>query len=149
MKALLDTGPWIALIDRSEAAHNTCVQWFASFSGELFSTEAVLTEVLYLLNFSFKAQQAVLDFVIRGVVTLVPSDIHSLHLARSLMEKYADLPMDFADATLVCLAQESGILDIATLDHKDFSIINLYGADQGSFLTAGYAASSSCILIST
>jgi len=122
MKALLDTGPWIALIDRSEAAHDTCVKWYASFSGELFSTEAVLTEVLYLLNFSLKAQQAALDFVIRGFVTLVPSDIHSLLFARSQMEKYADLPMDFADATLVCLAEESGILNIATLDHKDFSI---------------------------
>ncbi len=127
MKALLDTGPWIALIDKSEAAHVTCVKWFASFSGKLFSTEAVLTEVLYLLNFSLKAQQAALDFVIRGVVTLVPSNIHSLHSVRSLMEKYADLPMDFADATLVCLAQESGILNIVTLDHKDFSIYRTTG----------------------
>ncbi len=127
MKALLDTGPWIALIDRSEAAHDTCVKWFASFSGKLFSTEPVLTEVLYLLNFSLKAQQAALDFVIRGVVTLVPSDIHSLPSVRSLMEKYADLPMDFADATLVCLAQESGILNIVTLDHKDFSIYRTTG----------------------
>ncbi len=121
MKALLDTGPWIALIDKSEAAHDTCVKWFTSFSGKLFSTEPVLTEALYLLNFSLKAQQTALDFVIRGAVTLVPPDIHSLHSVRSLMEKYADLPMDFADATLVCLAQESGILNIVTLDHKDFS----------------------------
>ena len=43
------------------------------------------------------------------------------------MEKYADLPMDFADATLVCLAQESGILNIVTLDHKDFSIYRTIG----------------------
>jgi uncharacterized protein len=127
MKALLDIGPWIALIDRSEAAHATCVKWFASFSGKLFSTEAVLTEALYLLSFSLKAQLAALDFVIRGVVTLVPSNIHSLHSVRSLMEKYADLPMDFADATLVCLAQESGILNIVTLDHKDFSIYRTTG----------------------
>lgn len=127
MKALLDTGPWVALIDRSEVAHSTCVKWFASFSGKLFSTEAVLTEVVYLLNFSLKAQQAAMDFVIRGIVTLVPSDIHSLHFARSQMEKYADLPMDFADATLVCLGEESGILNIVTLDHKDFSIYRTTG----------------------
>ena len=38
------------------------------------------------------------------------------------MEKYSDLPMDFADATLVCLAEESGISNIVTLDHKDFSL---------------------------
>ncbi|MFP4397471.1 MAG: type II toxin-antitoxin system VapC family toxin, partial [Desulfonatronovibrio sp.] len=108
-------------------AHATCVKWFTSFSGKLFSTEAVLTEVLYLLNFSLKAQQSALDFVIRGVVTLVPSDANSLRFARSQMEKYADLPMDFADATLVCLAAESGILNIVTLDHKDFYIYRTAG----------------------
>lgn len=122
MKVLLDTGPWVALIDKSEAAHTTCVNWLAGFSGQLYSTEPVLTEVLYLLNFSLKGQQAALDFVIREVVTLVPSDVLSLQKAKSLMEKYSDLPMDFADATLVCLASDSGILNIATLDQRDFSI---------------------------
>ncbi len=49
MKALLDTGPWVAIIDRSESPHASCEKWFESFSGKLFSTEPVLTEVLYLL----------------------------------------------------------------------------------------------------
>lgn len=127
MKALLDTGPWVALIDRSESAHSCCVKWFESFSGKLYSTEPVLTEVLYLLNFSLQAQRAALEFVLREIVILVPSDVQTLKSALSLMEKYADLPMDFADATLVCLAEESGILNIATLDHKDFSIYRLPG----------------------
>lgn len=122
MKVLLDTGPWVALIDKSEAAHTRCVNWLAGFPGQLYSTEPVLTEVLYLLNFSLKGQQAALDFVIREVVTLVPLDVPSLQKTKSLMEKYADLPMDFADATLVCLASDSGILTIATLDQRDFSI---------------------------
>ncbi len=56
MIAILDTGPWVALIDRSETRHAECVQWLKNFSGSLYSTEAVLTEVLYLLNFSITAQ---------------------------------------------------------------------------------------------
>ncbi|MFP4035295.1 MAG: PIN domain-containing protein [Desulfovermiculus sp.] len=52
MKALLDTGPWVALIDRSESMHTLCMQWFETFTGTLYTTEAVLTEALYLLNFS-------------------------------------------------------------------------------------------------
>ncbi len=123
MKALLDTGPWVALIDRSEAAHSICANWFRSFTGNLYSTEPVLTEVLYLLNFSLKAQQTALDYVLRKIVTLIPSDDQSLRASRLLMEKYRDLPMDYADATLVCLASESGILDVATLDHRDFETI--------------------------
>ncbi len=122
MKALLDTGPWVALIDRSEKWHARCVQWLHSFSGECYSTEPVLTEVLYLLNFSVKAQMAALEFVLRNIVTLAPSTGQSLHAAGTLMQKYADLPMDFADATLVCLANESKVLNIVTLDHRDFSL---------------------------
>ena len=122
MKALLDTGPWVALIDKSEAAHASCLKWFSAFSGALYSTEPVLTEVLYLLCFSLQAQQAALDFVLREVVTLVPSDTRSLRHAKSLMEKYSDLPMDFADATLVCLAAESKITNVVTLDQRDFLI---------------------------
>ncbi len=82
----------------------------------------MLTEVLYLLNFSLNAQQAAMNYVIRGIVTLVPTDIQALESARVLMGKYADLPMDFADATLVTLASESRIVNIVTLDQRDFSV---------------------------
>jgi hypothetical protein len=41
------------------------------------------------------------------------------------MKKYADVPMDYADATLVCLAMDTGIQNIVTLDQKDFSIYRL------------------------
>lgn len=122
MKALLDTGPWVALIDRSESRHAECVQWFKNYSGKLFSTEAVLTEVLYLLNFSVKAQSAALNFVISSAIELVPFSIESLEKTKRLMEKYSDLPMDYADATLVCIATETGILNIVTFDKKDFNI---------------------------
>lgn len=122
MKALLDTGPWVALLDRSETMHSACIEWFKSYTGILYSTEAVLTEVLYLLNFSAQAQSAALDFVLRSAVQLMPSDTESLAVCQVLMKKYADLPMDFADATLVCLAQETGITNIITLDQKDFGI---------------------------
>ena len=122
MKALLDTGPWVALLDRSETKHLDCMKCFKTYTGSLYSTEAVLTEVLYLLNFSIKAQVAALDFVSKAAVELVPSSTESLIVCQNLMKKYADLPMDFADATLVSLAQETGIIDVITLDKKDFSI---------------------------
>lgn len=112
----------MALIDRREKAHVSCANWLYSFSGKLYSTEPVLTEVLFLLNFSLKAQKTALDFVLRGIINLVPADAQSLNAVRKLMIKYSDLPMDFADASLVCLAADSGILDIFTLDRKDFSI---------------------------
>ena len=122
MIAILDTGPWVALIDRSESKHTECVQWLINFSGKLYSTEAVLTEVLYLLNFSLTAQCAALDFVLGSVVEIVPSSIESLKKTKNLMKKYADLPMDFADATIVCLAMETGMQNVVTFDKKDFAV---------------------------
>jgi predicted nucleic acid-binding protein len=125
MNSILDTGPWVALIDRSETSHDICVQWLKQYSGSLYSTEAVLTEVLYLLSFSIKAQEAAISFVINSVVDLVPSSVEGLKKAMELMIKYSDLPMDYADATIVYLAMETGINNIITLDKKDFSIYRI------------------------
>jgi predicted nucleic acid-binding protein len=125
MIAVLDTGPWVALIDRSEARHAECVQWLKNFSGSLYSTEAVLTEVIYLLNFSTKAQCAAIDFVLKAVVEIVPASIESLRKAKNLMKKYADLPIDYADATIVCLATETGMQNVVTFDKRDFTIYRL------------------------
>jgi hypothetical protein len=134
MKAILDTGPWVALIDRSESNHHKCVQWFKGFSGRLYSTEAVLTEVLYLLNFSITAQKAAFDFVLELIVEIIPTDIDSTRQARALMAKYADLPMDYADATLVTLAENAAVSRIVTLDKKDFSIYRLPGGKSFNIL---------------
>ena len=125
INVILDTGPWVALIDRSEARHPACVNWFKGFSGNIYSTEAVLTEVLYLLNFSVIAQSAAMDFVLKSIVEIIPSNMQSLWKTKKLMKKYADLPKDYADATLVCLAADTGIRNIATFDKKDFTIYTL------------------------
>jgi predicted nucleic acid-binding protein len=125
MRAILDTGPWVALIDRSESRHKACVDWFKNFRGSLYSTEAVLTEVLYLLNFSTKAQIAALDFMVMSIVEIVPADKESIKRSKSLIKKYADLPMDYADATIVCLASDAGIRNIVTFDIRDFNIYRL------------------------
>ena len=131
MNAILDTGPWVALIDRSESKHDICVEWFKNYSGKLYSTEAVLTEVLYLLNFSVAAQTAAIDFVLKTVVEIIPSSIDSLKKTKNLIKKYSDLPMDYADATIVCLAMDTGIYDIVTFDQKDF---NIYRAKNKPFV---------------
>lgn len=125
MKAILDTGPWVALIDRSEAMHAQTVDWLRGYEGTLYTTEAVLTEVLYLLNFSIQAQGSALDFVIKPVVEIVPADAESLTTVKRLMRKYMDLPMDYADATIVTLAMDTDITNIVTFDKRDFSVYRL------------------------
>ena len=125
MRVIMDTGPWVALIDRSEGKHNKSVEWFRQFEGDIFSSEAVLTEVLYLLNSSSKAQLAAFDFVLNGAITIIASDLESLRKAKKLMVKYGDIPMDYADATLVCLADDLSIPHVVTFDVRGFGIYRL------------------------
>jgi uncharacterized protein len=124
---LLDTGVFIALLDRSEKNHERCVAFFKGLKVPLFTTEPVLTETLWLLGPSVKAQQACIDFIIRGGAALVPQSKESLQRASALMEKYRDVPMDFADATLVTLAEETDTVEILTLDRRGFGTYRMRG----------------------
>lgn len=124
---LLDTGALVALLDRSEKNHEQCVEFFKTFSGGLLTTEAVLTETLYLLGPSVKPQRVCMDFFLHGGATLVPQSMASLSRAAELIEKYHDVPMDFADATLVVLAEETAIDEVFTLDRRGFSVYRIKG----------------------
>lgn len=124
---LLDTGPFVALLDSSEQSHERCTMFFKDFRGRLFTTEPVLTEVLYLLGPSIKAQKAGIEFILKAGAMLVPQSLESLKRALELMEKYKDVPMDFADATLVALAEEMVITEIFTLDVRGFNTYRIHG----------------------
>jgi uncharacterized protein len=126
-KLILDTGAFVALVDRSEKRHADCVRVLASWSGLILTTEAVLTETLYLVGPTWRAQQACLEFVNRGAFLVIPSSAASLKRVTALMAKYSDVPMDFADATLVVLAEESGTKQIFTLDRRDFLVYRWLG----------------------
>ena len=126
-KILLDTGAFVALLDKSEGKHSQCAEFIKTFSGEIYTTEPVLTETLYLLGPSIKAEKACVDFILQGGVTLVPQSHESLSRAIVLMEKYKDTPMDFADATLVVLAEEADIDEVFTLDMRGFQAYKIHG----------------------
>lgn len=124
---LLDTGAFVALLDRSEQSHARCLEFFETFRGRMITTEPVLTETLYLLNQSVKAQKTCIEFILKGGATLIPQSPESLSRAVILMDKYKDIPMDFADATLVVLAEETGSEEIFTLDKKGFAAYRIHG----------------------
>lgn len=124
---LLDTGPFVALLDQSEDNHERCTNFFRHFTGNILTTEPVLTEAIYLLGPSAEAKRACIEFVLKGGATLVPQSASSLERAATLMKKYDDVPMDFADATIVVLAEETGIDEILTLDFRGFNTYRILG----------------------
>ena len=123
---LLDTGALVSLLDRSQAHHQKCRRAFADWSGLVVSTEAVLTEATHLLAGVRGGRAACVDFFLSGGALLVPSSTASLQRVRKLLDKYADLPMDFADATLVALA-ELDCTSVFTTDRTDFSAYRIKG----------------------
>ena len=122
---LLDTGAFVALVDRSEKRHAECVAALENWTGAIVTTEAVVTETLYLVGPRWSAQKVCVEFLLRGAFLLAPLSLASLKRVFALMERYRDVPMDFADATLVALGEELETERVFTLDRRGFSTYRL------------------------
>ena len=118
-RVLVDTGALVALVRARDKYHASVTQFFGEFlSGELITTIAVLTEALHLLP----AQPgAGLIELVRGPRWRLADASAGLERIAELMRKYADRPMDFADASLVWAAELTGAREILTTD-RDFEI---------------------------
>lgn len=124
---LLDTGALVSLLDRSQNLHRQFAAFFADWRGQVVSTEAVLTEATHLLGRVPGGREACLEFFLSGGATLVASSPSSLRRCKTLMKKYGDLPMDFADATLVVLGEDLGTNLVFTTDRRDFGVYRAKG----------------------
>ncbi len=127
-RVVLDTGPLAALFNRADRAHASAKAWFQSSTAVMVTTEAVMTELGYLLEDSTALQTVALLWVEQakrhGRLEIHPVADHAV-LAR-LLERYDDLPCDYADATLIALANTLDLREIATLDQRDFSVYRLH-----------------------
>jgi uncharacterized protein len=118
---LLDTGVIVALLDRSARDHQRSVEVVEAVRGGLVTCEAVITESCYLLRHQPGASDVIIQNVERGTFKIQMDLERSAVLVRTLMKRYARVPMDFADACLVAMADEQGTGSILTLD-ADFRV---------------------------
>lgn len=118
----MDAGPLIALIHADDQHHRRCVATFQQLTEPLATVWPVLTEAMYLLSFSWKAQEALWEMIDRGVIELLPLAGEEMSRMRELMKKYRDLPMDLADAALVAVAEREKVRRIFTLNRRDFEV---------------------------
>lgn len=119
---LVDAGPLVALIDAADPDHQACVKAAGRIREALLTVWPALTEAMYLLRDSWPAQRALWSRIESGALTLAPLDATDAPRIRELMDKYRDLPMDFADAALVRVAERDDVTRIFTLDRRHFSI---------------------------
>ena len=117
---LLDTGVLVALINAGDPDHARCAATWAEVSGPFVTTEGVLVETAHLVRRNpqgFSRAWGLIASV--GTVVVAPTR-HRYERAASLMKKYSNVPMDLVDALLVALAEETGILNVLTLDTRGF-----------------------------
>lgn len=119
---IADTGFWVAILDDSDSYHSVGLKVAEKLLEPLITTLPVITEVCYLLQ-KRRGQHfaaALLRSHRRGAFRLFY--MNGAHLVRceELMHQYANLPMDFADASLVILAEHLGHGRIVSTDKRDF-----------------------------
>ena len=126
---LIDSGPLIALFDSSDKHHRGIRSFLKKNPFRYISTVAVFTEVSHMLDFNTAVQRDFYEWIMRKGVII--GDINQNDILRivELTEKYSNLPMDFADATLVITAEKTGIRKIISID-RDFDIYRLPGKEQ-------------------
>ena len=125
---VVDSGFLIGLFDETDALHKRCREFLTEYRGRFLTTEAVLTEALAML--SAVQQSRCLEWLAEAArAGLLEVDRESLdfHGIGRLTRKYADQPMDFADATVVQLATRTGVREILTADRRDFTVYRLAG----------------------
>jgi len=118
---LLDTGPIVALLDRNERYHQKSMAAIQELRKPLATCEAVIAEACYLLRDLSGASETVIENVEKGVFQIALTLPKSAAAVRRILRKYRDLPIDFADACLIRMAEELNTCEILTLD-SDFDI---------------------------
>lgn len=119
--SLIDAGPLIALFNKDDRYHDRIIEFLKQSKNILITTWPVITEVTYMLNFNINAQVDFLEWLRRDAVTII--NLEKKHLDRiiQLVEKYADIPMDLADSSLIVTAELYNISDVISID-RDYYI---------------------------
>ena len=115
----------IASVDASDRDHEACLQLLLSHPGPLFVPVLVLAEVAHFVSrrIGSDAELDVLGDIADGELEPMVVDAQDWPRIIELVWTYRDLPLGTVDASVVALAERLKINQIATLDHRHFSVV--------------------------
>ncbi|TCO48437.1 hypothetical protein EV646_104256 [Kribbella antiqua] len=136
---VVDSGPLVAAAISTDINHQRCVDLFASLrlNGErLVVPPFVVTEVCYFLarEGGSKPEAAFVRSLAVGDFTIAPATAAGLERIADLIGQYADLPLGLVDASVVTLAEQLEVEEIATLDRRHFSVVRPQHVDAFALL---------------
>lgn len=112
---LIDAGPLVAFLSASDRHHQWASDGFDAVRGRLVSCEAVVSEASFLVARDGHRRPVILELIERMGIELQPLG-PELRALRHLMDKYASVPMSFADACLVRLSELHSSSVVMTCD---------------------------------
>jgi predicted nucleic acid-binding protein len=126
---IVDTGPLVALLVKTERHHAWVCGQFETLSAPLLTCDAVLSETFFLLSHVGGGTRSFFDLLESGLLKTGFNVLEERAALRKLVQKYADLPMSLADACLVRMAELNDGAEVFTLDHH-FGIYRKNGRQQ-------------------
>lgn len=122
---LVDAGPLYAYVDSDNAHHAESLALLETHPGPLIIPTLVLTEVVYLLATRLGTDSEVrfLGDLAGGAFSVEAVAASDWLRMAELAARYRDLPLGTVDASVAATAERMGITDIATLDHRHFSVV--------------------------
>jgi uncharacterized protein len=142
---VLDTSGLLAAIDGSQRHHAAAAAALRRADAPLLLSPFVLAELDYLLatKVSQQAEAALLDQVAGGAYRLEPMAAEDIARALEIVNRYRDLQLGLADASLIVLAERHGTLDLLTLDERHFRAVSGPGGRPFRLLPADSEAGAS------
>jgi len=129
---LVDAGPLVSLCDRNQPTHARCQAVLESATVPAVSTWACFVEAMYLVGRigGYRLQDHLWALLSRDIIRLHEHSTSEPRQMALLMDRYQNVPMDLADASLVAVAEALGDRTVFTLD-SDFRVYRL--SDGGTF----------------
>lgn len=121
-RVLVDTGPLVAIFSSNDSYHAICVSSSKELAPPLLTSWPVLTEAAWLLRAYPAAVRRLLQSVRRGFLEPLDLGREFALWCAAFMERYEDMGVQLADASLVYLAERESIETVFTLDRRDFSV---------------------------
>ena len=117
---ILDASALVGVLVRGDQWHQSATTAWVDLAGRCVTTEAALTEATHLVARSGRPHTAPLRFVIDVEIPVFAVHLMLHHDCIHLMDRYSNIPMDYADATLVALASRLHLRRVFTFDRKGF-----------------------------
>lgn len=127
IEGLADTGALLALLDSRDKWHERCNAAFSRLHKPLGTTAAILAELFHLARRTRAEMEVIWSLVQSDAIAVLPIVDDDMPAIAELMKRYSDRPMDFADATLVYLAERLSTDIVFTIDHNDFETFRVHG----------------------